>query len=323
PEEVQRAREFLEPHFEEIEILCGLRPQIDLAVSHISNVARASSRITKSCFDEIGPDSTYYNYKTFVERWSAVFGAERLRLVPIRRTLDVTAVVAMCAGIDTADLLPPVRSNEALDIRVIAMTNAMKARPMAESRRVEPFAYIPREVLKLLPCEERLQPGLEVARSVQARFEETNRGVTNGRTDIEVADLEPDWRRYEGAGNLDLLEQPCVFSGELATLVQLFNQNIALAEAHNEIIESERHLESGRPVLARRRLNAALRLLALLKEAGMSGRQFRRLQARTDLLEKELDGSRREAPSGEERRAGKPRREKKRSSRSQQRADVV
>ena len=42
-------------------------------------------------------------------------------------------------GIDATKLEPPVRSNEAIDVRVMALTNAMKAEPL-EGRSVEPFA---------------------------------------------------------------------------------------------------------------------------------------------------------------------------------------
>jgi hypothetical protein len=311
-EDVQRAREFLEPHFDEIEVLCGLRPQIDLAVSHTSNVAKGVGRITKAYFDKIGPESTYYNYKYFVDRWSAVFGAERLRLVPIRRTPEFIDVVVARAGIDTTNLQPPVRSNEALDVRVMAMTNAMKAEPLSGKRWSEPFAYIPREILHHLPCEQRLQPGREIARAVQARFEESNRDLTDGRADVEMADLEPDWGRYMGPGNLAILEQPCAFSQELAALVQLFNHNIALERAKNEIAEVERHLEMRRPVIAKRRLNSAVRLLAHVKQAEISGRRIARLEARTASLAKELDGSRGQATEGR-RLAKKPRRGRRRA----------
>jgi hypothetical protein len=319
-EEVQRAREFLAPHFDEIEVLCGLRPQIDLAVSHTSNVAKGGDRITRAYFERIGPELSYYNYQTFAGRWSTAFGAEKLTLVPIRRTPDFTDVVAARAGIDTTDLQPPVRSNEALDVRVMAMTNAMKAQPLSEGRRTEPFAYIPRGVLHDMPCEERLQPGLELARSVQARFEESNRDLTNGRTDVEMADLEPDWSRYEGPGNLDLLEQPCAFSRELADLVQLFNQSIALAQAQHAIVDAERHLRH--PLIARRRLNAALSLLALLKQAENSSRRIRRLEARADSLGKKLEGSR-DRPPKTRRRDGKPRRGRRRADANGQSSEAL
>ncbi|HLY07061.1 MAG TPA: hypothetical protein VKR31_15050 [Rhizomicrobium sp.] len=190
-------------------------------------------------------------------------------------------------------LEPPERVNEALDVRVMAMINAMKPRELFDSPSKEPLSYIPRDVLKQLPCEERLHPGLEVARSVQARFEESNRDLANGRSDVEFSDFEPDWRRYEGPGNLDLLEQPCVFSGELAALVQILNQDIALAELHNEIQDSERHLERNHPVLARRALNVAQHRLALLKKANFSGQRMRKFQSRVEAVEQgleEIDG---------------------------------
>ena len=287
-EEVQRVGEFLKPHFDEIEILCSLRPQIDLAVSKASNAAKADVRITKAYFDRIEPGFSFYNYKTLVERWSAVFGTENVRLVPFRRTPDFTDVVVARLGIDATKLEPPVRSNEAIDVRVMALTNAMKAEPL-EGRSVEPFAYIPRDLLHRFPCEQRLQPGLELARSVHARFEQDNSDLANGRTDLTKADLEPDWSRYEGPGNIDILERPCAFSQQLATLVQMFNEEVALAQAHNEVLEAERHLELDRRLLARRNMLEARRLLGLLKEAAGSSHRIGRLEARVDAIAKELE----------------------------------
>jgi hypothetical protein len=308
--EVERAREFLEPHFDEIEVTCCLRPQIDLAVSVASNVAKWGNPITRAYFESVTPESSYYDYKTLADRWSAAFGAEKLRLVPFRRTPDVTEIIAARGGIDITDLQPPVRSNEALGVGVMAMTNAIKAQPR-DARWTEPFAYIPLEVLHLLPREQRLQPGLELAKAVQARFEENNADLTNSRADIEMADLEPDWSRYDAPGNLDLLERPCAFSAELAALVQLFNQNIALARAQNEIQETERHLESRHPVIAQRHLKAGLHYLALLKQAEISGQRLRRLQARADSLMEQLDGSR-DRPARGWRVPSTPRRGRKR-----------
>lgn len=322
PEEVQNAKEFLAPHFDEISVLCALRPQIDVAVSRTSNVAKGRDRMTKQYFEKIGPESPYYNYKRLVERWSTAFGAANVNLVPFRRTPDFTEVVAARAGIDTAELQPPVRFNEALDIRVMAMTNAMKGQPV-EGRWIEPFAYIPLDMLSLLPCRERLHPGLELARSVQARFEESNRNLTNGRIDLEMADLEPDWSRYEDRSNLDVLEQPCAFSRELAALVQLFNQNLALARAQNEIAQSERHLELNRSLAARRCLEAAQRLIALLRQSGISSQRIRKLEGRGAAIEQTLETGGDEATGKERRAAKKQRREKRKGSRSQQPADVL
>jgi hypothetical protein len=312
-EDVQRAREFLEPHFEEIEVLCGLRPQIDLAVSHTSNVAKGEGPITRAYFDKIGPDAPYYNYKTFVDRWSTAFGADRLRLVPIRRTPQFVDVIVARAGIDTANLEPPVRSNEALDVRVMAMTNAIKSEPLSGSRWAEPFAYIPREILHRLPCEQRLQPGLEIARAVQARFEDSNRELADSRADVEMADLEPDWERYSAPGNLDMLEQRCAFAQELGALVQLFNHNIAFERAKNEIADAERHLGMRRPVIARRCLNSAQRLLALVKKAEISSRRFGRLEVRAASLANELGADHGDSEEGR-RLAKKPRRGRRRAS---------
>ena len=135
-----------------------------------------------------------------------------------------------------------------------------------------------------------------------------------------MADLEPDWSRYEGPGNLHLLEQPCAFSRELAALVQLFNQNIALARTQNDIVEAERHLEMRHLLIARRRLEAALQLLALLQEAEISSHRIRGLENRAASLAKEL-GETPDLPARGS--SGKQRRRRKRLPRPQQPADAM
>jgi hypothetical protein len=65
-------------------------------------------------------------------------------------------------------------------------------------------------------------------------------------------------------------------------------------------------------LIAQRRLKTTLRLLALLKQAEISSHRIRRLQARTAALARELEGSP-DHPSKGRRRAGKPRRGRRRA----------
>src|SRR5262249_41139406 len=162
----------------------------------------------------------------------------------------------------------------------------------------------PREALDALPCGERLQPGLALAKSVQARFEDSNRDLTNARTDLEMTDLEPDWGRYSDPGNLEILDSPCAFSREFAALVRYFNGNVALARAQGKVTESEAYLARHRPMAARRCLDSARRLLALLKRSGMSTERAERLESRAAAVEEALASRDGETPANVRRPAG-------------------
>ena len=74
-------------------------------------------------------------------------------------------------------------------------------------------------LLAQLPVSERLQVGLEIAEIVQSRFAADNASLIERRPELEASDLDPDWRKYDTASNLQRLDEARVFSAETAAAV--------------------------------------------------------------------------------------------------------
>jgi hypothetical protein len=264
-EEVARARDFLRPHFDDIEVLCVLRPQVDVAVSLASTISRVRFPVSSRFFDKVTPDNPYYDYAALVRRWSDAFGEDRLTLCNFAEVPSVAAYLAARLGVDTAGFAPQERKNEAIDVRTMAIVNAVKVPLFLPDGTRNPFGEL---FIDKLPCTERLQIGETLARRIQSRFEASNAALADSpparRAGLAAADLEPDWRRYGGPSNLAMLDQDCPFAGQLDELIRLFNERIALETLQLRLAHAERAVARGRWKNARRWLGQARNLEGLL-----------------------------------------------------------
>lgn len=78
-EEVARFHRLVAPWFSEYRIVCYLREQCDMAISHYSTALRSGgSRSFKDHLAECTPDEPRYNYEEMLQRWSEVFGRENI-----------------------------------------------------------------------------------------------------------------------------------------------------------------------------------------------------------------------------------------------------
>lgn len=75
--EVQQLKALLGSYFGEIKILVYLRRQDELAVSVYSNRMREGST-GREILPSVAPTDPYYNYEKLLDRWSGVFGADRI-----------------------------------------------------------------------------------------------------------------------------------------------------------------------------------------------------------------------------------------------------
>ncbi len=241
--EVARSLEFLSPHFDKITVVCALRPQVDVAVSLASTVSRDRWPVTKAFFNQANPNNTYYNYNSLVARWTAVFGAAQVKLLAFRAWPTAAAWVIRDLGLDPASLPPIPRVNEALDIRTIAMVNALRIPIFNETGRQNPFTNL---FLDKLPCTERLSLGLDLAKTIQSRFEQSNANLVSLRSDIAEADLLPDWHSYDRAANIGMLEESCAFAGQMTELVGVFNEHLHFQRTLTRIAHVERAIARGR-----------------------------------------------------------------------------
>lgn len=237
PEEVARAYAFLSPHFEPMAVLCVLRPQVDLAVSLASTQARTRQVVSGAFFDEVNESNHYFNYLQLADLWSAAFGRENLTLLPFRRVTDLAAYFAQRLEIDVTELAPMVRENAALDVRTIALMNAIDAPLFLPDGSRNPFSEV---FVDKLPRTRDLRIGDAAARAIQARFQGSNAALAARYGGVTPEDLEPDWSHYAAPANWDLLEYECPFGAQLSALIRIFNERIVLQTVHTRIAECER-----------------------------------------------------------------------------------
>ncbi|WP_238368360.1 hypothetical protein [Mesobacterium pallidum] len=198
--EVDRSAEIVGPIFDEIEILCSVRPQVDMAVSRCSTAARAGFRIDRAYFESAAQLRHYFDFTRLAAFWSTAYGKEAVTLVPFKRFPDCIDVIKGRLGLSGAPgFTAPLRENEALDIRVIATLNLLRDTPDA-------LPGPTRKALLDTPCFQRLQPGPELARAFQAQFDDANAALIESFAGLESGDLDPEWAKYDKPSNMDRLD---------------------------------------------------------------------------------------------------------------------
>ena len=192
---------------------------MDVLVSLASTQSRVGGAVRKAFFERARNDRMYFNYDQLVAAWEEVFGNSNIHCVAFNDTPDFLKFLSSRVGLDLDGLVPPQRVNEALDVRVMAMVNAL-----VDSGSTQRIDF---RVLDQLPVEQKLQLDIGTARQIQHRFEESNRQLISRRKDLSPGQLQPKWKRYLENGNVDILESSCTFSGALAELVTHYNELIS------------------------------------------------------------------------------------------------
>lgn len=96
--EVERIREWARNIFDEVEIVCYLRNQADLAVSYYSTLVKTGS-CPDSVFPEFDKIPHYYDYRKLISMWEEVFGSivvrkfERESLIDNDVTSDFLSII--------------------------------------------------------------------------------------------------------------------------------------------------------------------------------------------------------------------------------------
>lgn len=217
-EHIERVKDLVAPLFESIEIHLHLRPQIDVVTSLASTQTRVGGPVRRAFFDAPKPNQIYYNYNQLTASWERVFGARNVHLLSFQRSPDFLGFMADRLNIDITRLPKPERVNEAIDVRVMAMVNALIESD--SSQRID------HRVIDKLPVEQKIRLDETIAREVQGRFNISNQALVCRRADMEAGDLVPVWENYSKEGNLHLLDQTCSFSDALANLVAHYNSLI-------------------------------------------------------------------------------------------------
>lgn len=229
-----RLHALLKPHFDQITVYIHLRPQVDLLLSNATQRARSGRAVTRAELTRpsVSANSSYFNYNKIVGYWEDVFGAQNIALVPYRSHPDITAVMIDRLQIDAGPLTKPERLNRGLDWRSIQLANAVQAGFAALD-----LADLPDLHLDDLPGHDRVQLGRALAEEVQGRFDASNGKLAKRRSDITLEELNPDWSQHDEAGNIHLVEAPCLYGLQLAQMVRRLAQDRAMERWRRFITE--------------------------------------------------------------------------------------
>lgn len=118
-EGIQNLKALLSPWFEEIEILVYLRRQDQLAVSAYSTKLKVGKTPNEILDLNVDPQSHYYNYNIFLNKWRSVFGRPHIKVIfyePVTfRNTDLISGFLASTGIpDNEQWVRPQRLNEKL-----------------------------------------------------------------------------------------------------------------------------------------------------------------------------------------------------------------
>lgn len=218
-EQITRVRNLLAPLFDEIEVHIHLRPQVDVLVSLASTQTRVGGTVRTSFFQQARNNQLYYNYDLLVAAWEKVFGANNIYCLPFKVAPDFLSFISSHINLNFTGFQSASRINEALDVRVMAMVNALN--DSGKGQRID-F-----RVLDLMPVEQKLQLDQATARIIQQRFQESNINLIKRRRDLQPGQLQPSWDKYPQEGNQHILEEECVFSGVFADLISYYNNIIS------------------------------------------------------------------------------------------------
>lgn len=233
---VERVRSFLGHTFQSIEVIAHLRPQVDVAVSSASTVSKGGRKISRAFFETINSNSSYFNYQKLIIRWERAFAIDNVYIVPFKRIPCMINFMVKYLNINRDDLTDIKTKNESLDFRTMAMINALNIPRFNRDQSLNKNREI---FIERLPKEKKLAIGIELARSLQKKFDESNRELVKRRSDIEFIDLQPDWEKYDVPPNIDILEYECPFSEQLNALVQNYNAELKLEKVRTRLAESE------------------------------------------------------------------------------------
>ncbi|NNU81576.1 hypothetical protein HMH01_14140 [Halovulum dunhuangense] len=231
PEAVADLAGLLGRHFDEIEVVCVLRPQVDLWLSTLSTTVRAGGKIQPDAKGPF-PKNPYFNYLELARLWQGAF--PQLTLVPYKRVRSTIDWFCDRFGLTAGDFAVIPKVNSALDVHTIALVNNLD-RPMAIEGRLNQNRSL---FIEELSGGEPLKLGIEKARAIQKRFAGSNRELCEMFPVLTPEMLEPDWSRYDDSDNFDLLA-PVPWNAKLSEVVVRLNVEAWIQRAKARLAEAE------------------------------------------------------------------------------------
>ncbi|MDO6963698.1 hypothetical protein [Rhizobium alvei] len=235
-EEVARVHGLLSRLFDRIDVICYLRPQVDLAISLASTSAR-QERVDATFFTRIGKGSLYYDFNALLERWANCFGEAAIVPVAFKGLSNPAADFARRIGVAEWQSIANQRSNSALDVNTIALLNAIEVGPHILPGRLTRH---PVPFLDMMPVIETIRLPRDMAQALQANFASSNRQLFDHWPSIRPEDLEPDWGRFDEKGNLEKLHLTEPIPIYLKAMVDRLVMQNWVNEAQMQLAFSER-----------------------------------------------------------------------------------
>lgn len=272
-EGVSEIAEFLRGCISNIEVICFVRPQLELWLSLVSTLARMGYRIT----DTKGPqsDNIYYNYLELYKRWSHAFG--HLNFIPYKRNVDIVEYFKMKMGVDGLRFEQVAWENSWIDVRAVALNHNIDLPPFIDgdlNRNRMSF-------VEKLERTEQLTVSRTLADDVNCRFRGLNEDLCSRVESILIDDLEVDTARYPENGNIDII-QDVPWSSHLREMVVRFNVELWFERARTKLAESERAAARGNMINARSFVDTAQKYI----EHAQQGVKYYNIYDLSDATEK-------------------------------------
>ncbi|MFA9229785.1 MAG: hypothetical protein ACEQSU_03405 [Microgenomates group bacterium] len=199
---IESFKEFVCPHFDKIEVLIYVRPQVDHLVSLYSTILRDGYTGTFESFvklhmaSKFGP---YFNLQDIISRWSQVFGKENIIVRPYEATKNVLygALGDFCnvigLDIDADSFSLPDSTNSSISPNgqgLLKLVNSIEnISPSIQEKIIE---WIEAN------CSGRgTVPNIDLARQFMQRYTESNRWVVENYFPNNPEYLEPNWSVFD------------------------------------------------------------------------------------------------------------------------------
>jgi hypothetical protein len=246
---IDRIRDLLAAHFDEVAIYLHLRPQVEMLGAEAAALLADGLPVSQAVLAQRMLDADgagYLDYDQTVSRWEKVFGADRVHVVAHAREPAIADHLTTALGLSQTMLGPLPTEVEAPGWRTLALANAvLTAGGGRAAARSVLFAG--------LPAAEPLRADAALVSKIAARFAASNAALVKRRVGLRADDFAS---RDEGAATLPLLETPCLFAEQLAALMRRHEHALTLERYARLLAESRQAIAEGRRDDAQRLLPA-------------------------------------------------------------------